>query len=105
MSTCGAAVPEFDDAEIFAAFESARVYYSQHRRSNDVRGLVGPYFSHLPEIEYLRADLCRPELLIEIEGVARIGAERNPVKLRIVHHEILRESYVADQHAAFAGKR
>ncbi len=72
-ASCGV-VSESGDVEILAAFESARVYYSQHRRGEDVRSLVEQYLSHLSDIEYLRADICRPELLIEIEGVARINA-------------------------------
>jgi hypothetical protein len=38
----------------------------------EVATLVEPRFPQLDSIEYLVADLCRPELLIEIEGLAEV---------------------------------
>ena len=74
IAASGSATPSTEDVESFAAFESARVYYLHDRQGEDVRRLVEQRLPHLDEIEYLRAELCRPELLIEIEGVVRIDA-------------------------------
>jgi len=63
------------DVEALAAFESARVYYLHERDEDEVRCLVEHRWPHLSDIEFLRADICRPELLIEIEGVARLHAD------------------------------
>jgi len=68
------AASDCQDRRTFAAIESARVYYAQNSPAQVVRGLIEHYLPHLSDIEYVRADLCRAELLIEIEGVARIKA-------------------------------
>lgn len=54
-----------------AAFESLRVYYVHEADRRAIVRIVSEAFPHLHGIEYVRAELCRPELLIEIEGVAR----------------------------------
>jgi chorismate lyase/3-hydroxybenzoate synthase len=51
-------------------FTSLRVYYVRHEDNAVVRQLVRAAVRHLNDVEYVRADLCRPELLIEIEGTA-----------------------------------
>jgi enamine deaminase RidA (YjgF/YER057c/UK114 family) len=58
-------------AEGLAAFESLRVYYVHEADRTVVERMTSDAFPHLPAIEYVKADLCRPDLLIEIEGVAR----------------------------------
>lgn len=53
-------------------YRSARVYI---RRPDDFKPVMGSVSSALPDvngIEFVRADICRPELLVEIEGVASI---------------------------------
>lgn len=57
-----------------AAFESLRVYYVHEADRRAIERIVSEAFSHLHDVEYVRADLCRPELLVEIEGVARGAA-------------------------------
>jgi hypothetical protein len=37
--------------------------------------IVRGRFPHLHDIEFLRADICRPELLVEIEGTAVVEGE------------------------------
>jgi len=68
----GGASPS-DDVELLAAFESARVYYVHDRHGQEVRRLVQQHLPYLRDVEYFQADICRPELLIEIEGVVRMG--------------------------------
>ncbi len=64
--------PEIEDLELFDAFESLRVYFPEQYLIEEIRHLVEQRIGHLDDIEYLQADICRPELLIEIEGVVRI---------------------------------
>ena len=58
-------------AEGLAAFESVRVYYVHEADRTVVERMTQAAFPHLATIEYVKADLCRPDLLVEIEGVAR----------------------------------
>lgn len=51
-------------------FRKLRVY---HFRKEDLRPLgqaVGQAFPHISDIEWVRAELCRSDLLVEIEGLA-----------------------------------
>ena len=57
--------------EGLADFESLRVYYVHEADRTAVVQRVAAAFPHLETVEYVRADLCRPDLLVEIEGVAR----------------------------------
>lgn len=52
------------------AFESLRVYYRRPGDEAALRNLVAARFSHLGDVEYLLSDMCRVELLVEIEGTA-----------------------------------
>ena len=52
-------------------FEALRVYFVHDADRAAVEAMVAAAFPHLAGIEYVRADLCRPDLLVEIEGVAR----------------------------------
>ena len=54
-----------------ASFEALRVYYVHDADRTAIERLVAAAFPTLTGIEYARADLCRPDLLVEIEGVAR----------------------------------
>jgi chorismate lyase/3-hydroxybenzoate synthase len=54
-----------------AAFEALRVYFVHDADRTAIERMVAAAFPHLRGIEYVRADLCRPDLLVEIEGVAR----------------------------------
>jgi hypothetical protein len=58
-------------AEGPATFEALRVYYVHPADRTTVEHVVAEAFPHLADVEYVKADLCRPELLVEIEGVAR----------------------------------
>ena len=54
-----------------SAFESLRIYYVHQADRRTIERMVYEAFPQLTDPEYVRADLCRPDLLVEIEGVAR----------------------------------
>ena len=70
-------LPESDSevAGWLAQFREIRAYYRETQHSQQVRDLVQAAFSGAERIETFPAELCRPELLVEIEGVARLPAK------------------------------
>ena len=56
-----------------SAFEALRVYYVHEADRRAIERMVMEAFPHLADVEYVRADLCRPDLLVEIEGVSSAG--------------------------------
>jgi chorismate lyase/3-hydroxybenzoate synthase len=60
-----------DVHEFLAAFRHLRVYYSQCADQAALLQLVRASFSSACRVEWLQASLCRAELQVEIEGVAR----------------------------------
>lgn len=67
-------LPESDRevAGWLAQFREIRAYYRETQHSQQVRDLVQAAFSGAERIETFPAELCRSELLVEIEGVARL---------------------------------
>ena len=57
-------------AHALRAFTDLRVYIVREEDADDVRTLVDARFPQVAHIEYAQADLCRRELLVEIEGTA-----------------------------------
>lgn len=57
-------------AAVLARYRDLRVYYPDPERLGELRVLLAEAFPGVQEIEWVRADLCRSELLVEIEGVA-----------------------------------
>lgn len=55
---------------LLAAFRELRVYYTDAAHQCSLGGLVDATFSPQCRVEWMQASLCRPELLIEIEGLA-----------------------------------
>ena len=51
-------------------YREVRVYSPHPARLDELRGLLKDAFPGAGGIEWVRADLCRAELLVEIEGVA-----------------------------------
>ena len=51
-------------------YRDVRVYYPDPARLDELRGLLRDAFPGARGIEWVRADLCRAELLVEIEGIA-----------------------------------
>jgi chorismate lyase/3-hydroxybenzoate synthase len=56
-----------------AAFREIRVYHFREADRDAIAELVAGAFPRHTRVEYARADLCRPELSVEIEGVAELG--------------------------------
>ena len=51
--------------------DTLRVYYLRQEDRGVIEQIVRTNVPHVEDIEYLRADICRRELLVEIEGTAR----------------------------------
>lgn len=58
--------------ERLAAFRHLRVYYVDPEEQPAIAARIGERFRDLETVEYLRTELCRSDLLIEIEGVAEL---------------------------------
>ncbi len=58
-------------ADPLDALSDLRVYFVHDAQAALVRDLVLARFPSAKRIEFTRADLCRTELLVEIEGLAR----------------------------------
>lgn len=59
-----------DNDGLWRCFRELRVYYLHPEHAGQVEALVRERWPHLDRIELLRADICRAELLVEIEGIA-----------------------------------
>jgi chorismate lyase/3-hydroxybenzoate synthase len=59
-------------ADPLDALTDLRVYFVQEDHAPLVRDMVLARFRRASHIEFTRADLCRTELLVEIEGLARL---------------------------------
>ena len=53
-------------------FRELRVYLPRPEHADQVLELLSPHFKSVAQIELLQAELCRAELLVELEGVADI---------------------------------
>jgi len=77
-SAVGRILPEaIADAEIeplLKSYRELRVYYKNSTHQETLAELVRAAFSPRCRVEWLQASLCRPELLVEIEGVALLEA-------------------------------
>lgn len=51
--------------------DTLRVYYLRQEDREVIEQIVQSRAPHVEDIEYFRADICRRELLVEIEGTAR----------------------------------
>jgi enamine deaminase RidA (YjgF/YER057c/UK114 family) len=59
-----------DRAAVLARYRDVRVYYPDPERLEELRLLLKDAFPCARQVEWVRAGLCRQELLVEIEGVA-----------------------------------
>jgi chorismate lyase/3-hydroxybenzoate synthase len=77
-SACGMPeLPTTEEAELLAClsrFRELRVYRPRPDHTDTILGILGRFFVGVRRVELLQAELCRPELLVELEGVAEIGA-------------------------------
>jgi chorismate lyase/3-hydroxybenzoate synthase len=62
--------PRPGTGELLGCFRHLRVYFVDSDQHDQVRQLVARYLPMVENVEVIRADLCRPDLLIEIEGLA-----------------------------------
>jgi chorismate lyase/3-hydroxybenzoate synthase len=63
---------DIDIAASLAAFSTLRVYIVRCEDADIVREMVMANVPQTTSVEFAQADLCRQELLVEIEGVARL---------------------------------
>jgi chorismate lyase/3-hydroxybenzoate synthase len=56
-----------------STFTELRVYYPNRADAAAIEAVIRAAFSNIKRLELLRADLCRAELLVEIEGVADLA--------------------------------
>jgi chorismate lyase/3-hydroxybenzoate synthase len=71
----GAAVPAHPLAPLLA-FRELRVYYMRAEDVDSVLDRIKERFTSVRRVELVRAELCRRELLVEIEGLADPGLTR-----------------------------
>jgi hypothetical protein len=57
---------------LLCSFRSLRVYYVRPEDETWLRGVIARRIAHLRDIEFLHANVCRAELLVEIEGTAEL---------------------------------
>jgi chorismate lyase/3-hydroxybenzoate synthase len=55
---------------LLSAFRDLRVYHPDRAQAREIEQSVRQSFPNLRRLEMLHADLCRAELLVEIEGIA-----------------------------------
>ena len=65
--------PSLQLARPLSAFRELRVYFPHRRDQCEIEYSIGATFPNLRRLEMLRADLCRAELIVEIEGVADLA--------------------------------
>lgn len=56
-----------------SAYRELRIYCPNRKHIPEIESAVLTRFGHLRTVEFLPADLCRPELLVEIEGLAELN--------------------------------
>jgi chorismate lyase/3-hydroxybenzoate synthase len=63
-----------ESAKSLAGFSDVRVYYVFPSHLMEIESVVRNAFASTTRIEMVHAQLCRPELLVEIEGIATLSA-------------------------------
>jgi chorismate lyase/3-hydroxybenzoate synthase len=71
-SAAGGAFGGAADRVTLSAFSTLRVYIVRREDADVVRDMVAARLPRTTSVEFAQADLCRQELLVEIEGVARL---------------------------------
>jgi chorismate lyase/3-hydroxybenzoate synthase len=69
-----AADPTLAEADALAAFTHVRVYYPRGKDARSIDKATRNAFVGAEHVELLPADLCRAELLVEIEGIASLSS-------------------------------
>ena len=73
MANLRSLVGSADDGSDLRAFTDVRAYYPRGRDRAAVEAAVHDAFGAGVNVEMIRADLCRSDLLVEIEGLAALG--------------------------------
>jgi hypothetical protein len=60
-------------AEWLGKYREVRVYFPRPSDADEIETMVRGAFAVDCRVEMRRADLCRAELLVEIEGIAQLG--------------------------------
>lgn len=66
------AQPQTEEASTLAAFSDLRVYFVRDQDSAFIEKYVIDAFGTQARQQFIRADLCRSDLLVEIEGLAKL---------------------------------
>jgi chorismate lyase/3-hydroxybenzoate synthase len=72
-SACKAKYSSEQRSKWLQGYSHLRVYYPRSADRQQIMQTMADAFSHGPQFEFAQADLCRAELLIEIEGVAQLS--------------------------------
>jgi hypothetical protein len=70
----GESASSMSNGGIADSFREMRVYYVDPADAETIRNAVETHFTRLRALEMVQADLCRSELLVEIEAVADLDA-------------------------------
>jgi chorismate lyase/3-hydroxybenzoate synthase len=62
---------------LLACFRDLRVYFPDRAHEREIEQSIQENFPNLGRLEMLHADLCRAELLVEIEGIAHLSELQN----------------------------
>ena len=65
------------DPATLCAFTDLRVYYVREPDADMIETFIQKHVGHSTQVEMVRADICRADLLVEIEGVARLRRWRS----------------------------
>ncbi len=79
--------PDSCPTKALRTFQSLRVYYVDDRDLEQIASTLDQRLPASVAVEYQRADLCRPDLLVEIEGLARAELLDQALKLDIAKKE------------------
>lgn len=75
--------PHAEDRTWLRRFRQLRVYYVRPDDRANIAQILDGSGLNLDDIEWRRANLCRPELLVEIEGVAQLSRARSGAHVSI----------------------
>jgi enamine deaminase RidA (YjgF/YER057c/UK114 family) len=70
-----AACGEDDQDDVLDRLQHLRVYVTEAETAATVRAVLASRCPHVPDLEFATTRLCRPELLVEIEGVAALNRQ------------------------------
>lgn len=75
--TSAAGLSDLDDEAALSCFVELRIYLPDPGLASAVTRLLDTRFPAVREFEFVQADLCRAELMVEIEGLAQLTPRRS----------------------------